>query len=255
MSRFANCLAITLRHEGSWSDHPLDKGGATMRGVTIARYAAYKGRVVTKDELRHISMVELEDIYRRGYWAKVAADDLPSGLDLTMFDFAVNSGPSRAVKTLQKIVGVTPDGSMGAFTVQAVRKFDPTSLIRQMYAARMSFLRNLSTWSTFGVGWKRRVDDILDRSLAMARGKAVNPPIQVEPTPKANPADQRTITKPNAKEKATATAGSVGAAVAEATQTLTPHSDSLEVIKWLCIALAVVSAGLLLWRAFKDKPS
>jgi lysozyme family protein len=226
-----------------------------MRGVTIARYAAYKGRPVTKDELRHISPVELEDIYRRGYWNKVAADDLPPGLDLTMFDYAVNSGPARAVKTLQKIVGVTPDGVMGSFTVQAVRKYDTVSLIRRMYEARMGFLRNLSTWSTFGKGWASRVNDILDRSLAMAKGKAVTPPMVVEPTPRANPADTKTLAKPNAKAKAASAAGSVGAAVTEASQQLAPHASSLEVIKWLCIALAVVSAGILIWRAIKEQPA
>lgn len=255
MSRFSNCLNITLRHEGGWSDHPRDPGGATMRGVTIARYAAYKGRVVTKDELRHISTVELEDIYRKGYWNLVKADDLPAGLDLTMFDFAVNSGPARSVKTIQRIVGVAQDGVMGVFTLQAVRKRDTVELIRAMYEARMGFLRNLSTWSTFGKGWKRRVDDILHRSIAMVNGTNVAPIIVSEPTPKANPADTKTLAKPNAKEKAATAAASVGAAVTEAAQTLAPHATSLDVIKWMCIALAVVSAGVVLYRAFKEQPA
>lgn len=255
MSRFSDCLAIVLRWEGGWSDHPRDPGGATMRGITIARYAAYKGRVVTKDELRHIPLSEMEDIYRRGYWNKVAGDDLPAGLDLSLFDFAVNSGPSRAVKTLQRIVGVTPDGIMGAFTLQAVRRYDPASLVRRMHEARFGFLRNLSTWPTFGKGWTRRLNDIQDRALSMAKGNAVMPPVHVEPTPRANPADQRTITKPNAKEKAATAAGSVGAAVTEAAQTLAPHAEALSVLKWVCIGLAIVSACILVYRAFKEEPA
>lgn len=255
MSRFSDCLVIVLRWEGGFSDHPKDPGGATMRGVTIARYAAYKGRVVTKDELRHISLFELEDIYRRGYWNKVSGDDMPAGLDLCLFDFAVNSGPARAIKTLQKIVGVTQDGSMGAFTVQAVRKYDTVSLIRRMHEARFGFLRNLSTWSTFGAGWTRRLNDIQDRALSMAKGNVPMPPVNFEPTPKANPADQRTITKPNAKEKAATAAGSVGAAVTEAAQTLAPHAEALSVLKWVCIGLAVVSACILIYRAFKEQPA
>lgn len=270
MSRFANCLAITLRHEGGWSDHPRDPGGATMRGVTIARFAAYKGYAADKDdfdrlplprkqairnELSRISNVDLEDIYRRGYWNLVKADDLPAGLDLTMFDFAVNSGPGKAVRTLQGILGVKPDGVMGMMTVAAVRKYDTLSLIRRMYEARMKFLRNLGTWPTFGKGWKRRVDDILDRSLSMAKGKPTSAPVVSEPTPKANPADTRTLAKPNAQPKVVMAGSAVGSAVTEAAQMLAPHAEALSVIKWLCIALAVVSAGLLLWRAFKEQPS
>lgn len=266
-SRFSKCLGITLRHEGGLSDHKKDPGGLTQFGITIGRFRAYKGwqEPKTEDELQrqrralvNISGPELEDIYRKGYWNLVKADDLPPGLDLTMFDFAVNSGPARAIKTLQKIVGVTPDGQMGVFTISAVRKYSKYNtepLLRQMYEARMGFLRNLSTWPDFGKGWKRRVDDILHRSIAMANGTNVSPAVVSEPTPKANSADTKTLAKPNAKEKAATAAASVGAAVTEAAQTLAPHATSLDVIKWLCIALAVVSAGIVLYRAFKEQPA
>ena len=39
--------------------------------------------------------------------------ELSAGLDLAVFDFGVNAGPDGAVKSLQKIVGVTADGSIG----------------------------------------------------------------------------------------------------------------------------------------------
>src|SRR5574343_945709 len=128
-SQFSNCLRVTLAYEGGWADHPRDPGGATMRGITIARYRAYKGRTVTKDELRNISMVEVEDIYRTGYWRPVWGDKLPKGLDLVLFDYGVNSGPSRAVKEIQRIVGVQPDGVMGAFTLEAIKQRGTIDLI------------------------------------------------------------------------------------------------------------------------------
>ena len=49
---FPKVLAETLKHEGGWSDHPDDPGNATMRGVTIGVFAEFKGRKVTKAELR-----------------------------------------------------------------------------------------------------------------------------------------------------------------------------------------------------------
>ena len=76
---FEQCLAITLAHEGGWADHPKDPGQATMKGVTIGTYAQFKGRKVTKAELRAMTDAELRAIYRNNYWNKVRGDDLPAG--------------------------------------------------------------------------------------------------------------------------------------------------------------------------------
>jgi lysozyme family protein len=68
---FDKCLTITLAHEGGWADDPRDPGQATMKGVTIGTYAQFKGRKVTKDELRNISDAVtvpcLIDVTRRRY--------------------------------------------------------------------------------------------------------------------------------------------------------------------------------------------
>nr|WP_234835980.1 glycosyl hydrolase 108 family protein [Sinorhizobium meliloti] len=70
-----------------------------------------------------MSREEAADIYRRSYWPQCGVD-LPPGLDYAVFDFGVNSGPARAVKTLQKVVGVREDGHVGEQTLAAVRKFE-----------------------------------------------------------------------------------------------------------------------------------
>ena len=51
--------------------------------------------------------LEFEDvmpIYKKNYWDRVKADELPAGLDLCVFDFGVNSGTGTA-KKLQSLVG------------------------------------------------------------------------------------------------------------------------------------------------------
>lgn len=173
MSRFQECLAITLVHEGGWADHPSDPGGATMKGVTIAVYRNYKGREVTKNELRNIPDNELEDIYRKGYWDKVKADQLPAGLDLVAFDAAVNSGPVRSVKWLQIGLGVTPDGAIGPNTLRAANACNVHAAIDLCLDARLNFLKNLRTWPVFGRGWARRVEEV--RQQAHARVGASEP--------------------------------------------------------------------------------
>lgn len=176
---FERCLAEILRHEGGWADHPKDPGGATMKGVTIGTFAQFKGRKVTKDELRAISDADLRAIYRRKYWDVVRGDELPLGLDLVAFDAAVNSGPSRGAKWLQMGVGANADGKVGPATIAQAHKVNAASAIEAALIARLSFLRGLKTWPTFGKGWQRRIDDVRRVALAMAKQPA---PIAPKPS-------------------------------------------------------------------------
>lgn len=163
---FARCLPEILRHEGGWADHRKDPGGATMKGITIGTYRQWKGRAVTKAELRAISDEEVAAIYRRNYWDKVRGDDLPAGLDLVAFDAAVNSGPARGARWLQTALGVAADGKIGPKTIAAAQAADAAMAINRALDIRLSFLRGLKTWSTFGKGWSARVAGV--RKVALS---------------------------------------------------------------------------------------
>ena len=180
-ANFQRALALVLKHEGGWSDHPSDPGGATMKGVTLATYRAYINKNGTKDDLRNITQAQLEKVYREQYWNKVRGDDLPSGVDYAVFDFAVNSGPARAAKYLQAVVGVAQDGVIGPQTLAAVKAASASAVIDKLCDKRLAFLQGLKTWSTFGKGWGRRVADV--RSAAKSMVQAPN-----SDAPKAKPA-------------------------------------------------------------------
>ena len=94
-------------------------------------------------------------------------------MDWAVFDWAVNSGTGRAAKALQKIVGVEPDGGIGAATVAAVKKADPATVIKKLALMRENFYRNLPTFGTFGRGWLRRNDETLEVALSMVSKKSV----------------------------------------------------------------------------------
>lgn len=170
---FPSSLKEVLVYEGGWADHPKDPGGATMKGVTIAVFAKFKGRKVTKAELRNISDADLQTIYKTGYWDKVAGDLLPSGLDHVAFDGAVNSGPSRGARWLQSALGVKADGQIGNGTLAAARSSDPVAVIKRACQVRMGFLRGLKTWGTFGKGWSRRVAHVEVFAVKLAGMKQV----------------------------------------------------------------------------------
>ncbi|KFB11021.1 glycoside hydrolase family 108 protein [Nitratireductor basaltis] len=197
---FARALPLVMKHEGGWADHPADPGGATMKGVTLHTFRRYVKADATKDDLRAITNEQIATVYYRHYWAAVNAQALPSGVDYAVFDFAVNSGPSRAAKYLQRIVSTTVDGRVGPKTLQAVEAMDPSEIIIKLCNARMAFLRKLKHWPTFGNGWTRRVSEVRQDALNM-----VGRPADVKriPVPVEKPVvkDPENLDKPMAKSK------------------------------------------------------
>tara|TARA_Y100000310_G_scaffold236662_1_gene239881 strand:- start:1128 stop:1721 length:594 start_codon:yes stop_codon:yes gene_type:complete len=158
---FPAILKKVLVHEGGFVDHPKDPGGATMKGVTQATYNGWRARQGKEPRsVRFITDAELTAIYRRDFWDRVRGDDLPPGINYAVFDFAVNSGVSRAARYLQKVVGVAQDGQIGPNTLSATRSKDPAAVIDQLCDDRLAFMRSLRIWPTFGKGWRRRVDDV-----------------------------------------------------------------------------------------------
>lgn len=161
-STYPAALSFTLQYEGGYVNHPDDPGGHTMKGVTKATYEDYLGRPVTVAELKAIPDAHVEDIYERMYWNKVRGDSLPVGLDGCVFDFGVNSGPSRAAKYLQKMVGTTQDGIIGPMTLNAVNAYVSKAgllpTIKTYNANRLAYLKRLKNWKSFGKGWTNRVN-------------------------------------------------------------------------------------------------
>jgi lysozyme family protein len=175
MANFPALMDRVLEHEGGYGNHPRDPGKATNRGVTQAVYDDWRELERQPNRsVKHIAMDEVRAIYRNQYWDLAACDRLPSGLDYTVFDFAVNSGVRRSVRGLQtalakrKAYAGSVDGIVGMRTLLGIQRVgDDAALIRAINEARLAFLKRLSTWDVFGRGWSTRVVDVTRGSLAM----------------------------------------------------------------------------------------
>ncbi|MDP8250387.1 glycoside hydrolase family 108 protein [Pseudochrobactrum saccharolyticum] len=187
-------------HEGGYVNNPKDPGGATKYGITHRTLAAHRGVAsVTPAQVKALSKEEATEIYRRSYWVQSGGDLLPVGIDFMAFDYGVNSGPAQAVKSLQRVVGVTADGIVGGQTVAAVKAFKG-DLIAAYAAERLRFMRTLKTWPVFGRGWQKRVESVEAQAHQVIRGVVVNTDAALAPA-KANPKDQsitETLKKPEA---------------------------------------------------------
>jgi len=165
---FQSAVALVLRHEGGFVHHPSDPGGATNFGITRETLSRSRGRQASVEDIRRLDREEAASIYRGLYWKAVRADELPLGLDLAVFDLAVNSGPKRAVTMLQNALAIEADGLIGPLTIKAANRADAAETIRRLTKARLGFLFRLATWPVFGRGWRRRVLAVEQEALRLA---------------------------------------------------------------------------------------
>jgi len=161
---YSQALKQVLKYEGGYVDHPKDPGGPTNKGITQAVYDNWrKSQNLSIQSVRAIADSEVAAIYKNLYWDRVSGDLLPSGVDFAVFDFAVNSGVSRAAKYLQAVVGVTQDGQIGPATIQATKTYIAMTVTNK----RLAFMQSLSIWSTFGKGWSARIADVKAQILSL----------------------------------------------------------------------------------------
>jgi lysozyme family protein len=164
---FDDALAAVLEHEGGFVNHPKDPGGMTNLGVTKRVWETWVGKTVSEADMRALTPATVAPMYRKQYWDAVKGDELPSGLDYLMFDFAINAGVSRAIRTMQKAIGTTPDGAIGPKTMQALRDADPDALIAKFSDEKETFYRSLPTFAAFGKGWLRRVAEVKSHAVTL----------------------------------------------------------------------------------------
>jgi len=165
---FSSSFELLLKHEGGYVNHPDDPGGRTNHGITQRVYEKFLGEDVTEEEMKDMPLEDVFSIYKEDYWDRIRGDELPSGVDLCVFDWAVNSGVSQASKALQRVLGVLDDGIIGSRTVAATcRQENQTVVVEAISQKREDFYRSLGTFDTFGRGWLRRNDETRDEALRM----------------------------------------------------------------------------------------
>ena len=172
-ARFDACMPFIFKAEGGYSDTPGDPGGPTNFGITLATLKAYEGSPnLTAQDVKNLTPATAKEIYRSNYWNRMQCGALPAGLDLEVFDFGVNAGPGEAVKALQRIVGVTADGSIGPITLAAIGQFKPRDLISQYSEARLAYYKGLNN-PEFEQGWTARVAQIQTAASQMLEASQV----------------------------------------------------------------------------------
>lgn len=121
--------------------------------------------------MEDLTKEDVASIYEKNYWLRAKCDQLPSGLDLAVMDWSVNSGVGRAVKKLQQMIGTVADGGIGPNTLKTLDEYIEhhglEQTIRSYKNTRQEFYESLSTFDTFGKGWTRRNEETEKIALEM----------------------------------------------------------------------------------------
>ena len=160
LSNWPTSLALMLKSEGHFVNHPSDPGGMTNLGVTKKAWEAWVKHPVDEAEMRSLTPEIVAPFYKAQYWNPCKCDELPLGVDYAVFDFAVNAGVGRASKTLQTALGTAADGIVGKNTMSLANGCDPDEFLEKFSRLKEQFYRSLQTFDVFGKGWMRRVSEV-----------------------------------------------------------------------------------------------
>lgn len=167
---------MITQYEGKYGWDKADPGGPTKYGITCFDLAAHRNQKMDSMTtwapiVRDMPLSEAEEIYRTKYARAVRYDDLPPGVDCCMFDYAVNSGPTRVIHAVRIVVNVPGGDGVDISLLNAIKKADPKQLIEDLCQERLNFMhhaRGGTLWPKFGKGWQARVDDLKAYALKLA---------------------------------------------------------------------------------------
>ena len=154
-----------LRWEGGFVDDPMDRGGATNKGITIGTFRNFYGKEATVEQLKNITDEQWLHIFKSGYWDKWKADDIENqSIANIVVDWAWGSGAATSIKQVQKILGVAVDGIVGDDTLTAINIAGQRSLFVKIHNRRIEFVENIvkrdPSQARFPKGWKNRINSL-----------------------------------------------------------------------------------------------
>lgn len=202
---FAAYFPELLKHEGGYVDHPSDPGGATNMGITIATLREWRGKAVTKQDVKRLTRTEAMAIYRARYWNVIDGDNLRLGVDALAFDIAVNHGVGRWRQW------------------EAIAQELPAYMaVKAICDRRRKFYRSLKTFPTFGTGWMRRANEVEAWAMAKASDQIAQRVVDTSPVVVI----KNTPISPDSRTAQGATVSATGVGITQTSQTLAETVES-----------------------------
>lgn len=163
---FDVAFEILLEFEGEYTNNLNDPGGITKYGISKKSYPQLDIENLTKEDA--------QKIYYRDFWIPLKCNDIPSGINIALFDTAVNIGLKNAVKLFQITINyirkennkkeISVDGIIGNQTLGALEEVLKThtivSIISIFLMKRIEYYVNIISKNKklkeFLFGWIKR---------------------------------------------------------------------------------------------------
>lgn len=173
MARFDLAIDEIFRHEGGYQAHPKDSGNwssgkvgegvliGTKYGISAPTLIAWRGKMVTPEEMKNLTEEEAKAIFKKRYWDPLDLDKVKDQRVATIiFDAADGSGVAIAKKhTVRALnnIGI----SVSEYSVDAVNRANPKKLHDAIKQVRIDFFKYLAekdpNKSVFLKGWLNRM--------------------------------------------------------------------------------------------------
>ena len=139
-----------LKWEGGFVNDPLDRGGATNMGVTIATWkqVGYDKDCDGDIDVQDLKLLTVDNVINKVlkpfYWDRWKADQINNqSIANILVDWVWGSGKWGIIKP-QQLLGVTADGLVGPKTLAAINDYaDQKELFNKIFQIRVDFIKNL----------------------------------------------------------------------------------------------------------------
>ena len=165
--------------EGGWSNHPNDKGGATMTGVTYTTFCAFRAAKGLKKptllDLKNITDKEWNAVLRWHTWDKARLEDIKSEWVAYLIADCVWMSGAGYLKRIQSLYGLKADGIFGPKTLAKLNGLNQQALFNTLWKQRKQFFQSIGTGknAVFLKGWLRRLDCVNWGYLLCNGGKSL----------------------------------------------------------------------------------
>lgn len=134
MANFEIAYNRTNINEGGYANVTGDNGGETYAGIARKFWGNWEGwkiidkfkknngplrrnQVINDPELNRLK----KEFYKKNFWDVINGDAIENQRTAnTLYDFGVNSGQSRSIRNIQKVLGLTENGKLSKELIDAI---------------------------------------------------------------------------------------------------------------------------------------